>query len=117
MVELGGVADADAVEEAVAATLVVQQQPGKSLRDSLLSFLHMKQLLVVLDNCEHLLEPAGDFVDRALRAAPRLTVLATGASEEQALNTVLPWLSQERAIDLAAEAVEIYCWDRMGSDN
>jgi len=41
----------------------------------------------------------------------------SGASEEQALNTVLPWLSQERAIDLAAEAVEIYCWDRMGSDN
>src|SRR5919201_5456945 len=40
-----------------------------------------------------------------------------GASEEQALNTVLPWLSQERAIDLAAEAVEIYCWDRLGSDN
>jgi predicted ATPase len=77
LVELGGVADAEAVEEAVAATLMIQQQPGKSLRESLLSFLRMKQLLVLLDNCEHLLEPAGDFVDRALRAAPRLTVLAT----------------------------------------
>jgi hypothetical protein len=40
-----------------------------------------------------------------------------GASEEQALRTVLPWLSEERAMDLAAEAVEIYCWDRLGSDN
>ena len=41
----------------------------------------------------------------------------SGASEEQALRTVLPWLSDERAMDLAAEAVEIYCWDRLGSEN
>ena len=40
-----------------------------------------------------------------------------GVSEEQALDTVLPWLSSERAVELAAEAVELYCWDRMGSDN
>jgi hypothetical protein len=40
-----------------------------------------------------------------------------GVSEEQALDTVLPWLSAERTIELAAEAVELYCWDRLGSDN
>ena len=40
-----------------------------------------------------------------------------GVSEEQALDTVLPWLSAERQIELAAEAVELYCWDRLGSDN
>ena len=40
-----------------------------------------------------------------------------GVSEEQALDTVLPWLSQERLMELAAEAVELYCWDRLGSDN
>jgi hypothetical protein len=40
-----------------------------------------------------------------------------GASEEQALETVLPWLSPERMMELAAEAVELYCWDRLGSDN
>ena len=40
-----------------------------------------------------------------------------GASEEQALNTVLPWLSEERTVALAQEAVELYCWDRLGSDN
>jgi hypothetical protein len=40
-----------------------------------------------------------------------------GVSEEQALDTVLPWLSHERTVELAAEAVELYCWDRMGSDN
>jgi len=30
---------------------------------------------------------------------------------------VLPWLSKERTQQLAAEAVELYCWDRLGSDN
>jgi hypothetical protein len=40
-----------------------------------------------------------------------------GVSEEQALGTVLPWLSPERTMELAAEAVELYCWDRLGSDN
>jgi len=40
-----------------------------------------------------------------------------GASEEQALDAVLPWLSEGRTMELAAEAVELYCWDRLGSDN
>jgi len=40
-----------------------------------------------------------------------------GVSEEQALETVLPWLSEKRLAELAVEAVELYCWDRIGSDN
>jgi hypothetical protein len=40
-----------------------------------------------------------------------------GISEEQALDTVLPWLSDDRLIELAAEALDLYCWDRLGSDN
>ena len=40
-----------------------------------------------------------------------------GVPEEQALDTVLPWLSPARLMELAAEAVELYCWDRLGSEN
>ena len=40
-----------------------------------------------------------------------------GVAEEQALETVLPWLTRERAIELAGECVQLYCWDRLGSDN
>jgi hypothetical protein len=40
-----------------------------------------------------------------------------GVSEEQALDLVLPWLSHQRRLELAAEAIELYCWDRLGSDN
>ena len=41
----------------------------------------------------------------------------SGVSEDQALETVLPWLSEQRMVELAADAVELYCWDRLGSDN
>jgi hypothetical protein len=40
-----------------------------------------------------------------------------GVSEEQALDTVLPCLSRERAIELAHECIQLYAWDRLGSDN
>ena len=40
-----------------------------------------------------------------------------GIGEEQALETVLPWLSTERTTALVAEAVDLYCWDRLGSQN
>ena len=40
-----------------------------------------------------------------------------GVSEEQALDTVLPWLSHARAEELAAECIELYCWDRLGGEN
>jgi hypothetical protein len=40
-----------------------------------------------------------------------------GVGEEEALDTVLPWLSEDRCLQLAAECLELYCWDRLGSDN
>jgi hypothetical protein len=41
----------------------------------------------------------------------------TGVAEDQALETVLPWLGRERASELAAEVIQIYCWDRLGCEN
>ena len=40
-----------------------------------------------------------------------------GVAEEQALETVLPWLSRERCEELVAECLELYVWDRLGTDN
>jgi hypothetical protein len=40
-----------------------------------------------------------------------------GVTEERALETVLEWLSPPRLMELAVEAVELYVWDRGGSDN
>jgi hypothetical protein len=40
-----------------------------------------------------------------------------GVSEEQTLETVLPHLSRERALELVQECVDLYVWDRVGGDN
>ena len=40
-----------------------------------------------------------------------------GVAEEQALDAVLPWLSRERCLELVVECLELYVWDRLGSDN
>ena len=40
-----------------------------------------------------------------------------GVSEEEALDTVLPYLSRERSLVLVGECLDLYLWDRLGSDN
>jgi len=41
----------------------------------------------------------------------------SGVAEDQALDTVLPFLSRERSMELASECVDLYLWDRLGCDN
>ena len=77
LVEFGGMNDATALEESVAAALLVQQQPGQTITETLVSFLGNKRLLLVLDNCEHLLDPIAQLVNRVLSSAPEIRVLAT----------------------------------------
>ena len=62
----------------------------------------------------------GDNRREALKIAAGLRgedAFNAGVAEEQALETVLPWLSNERAAELAVECLELYCWDRLGCEN
>jgi hypothetical protein len=62
----------------------------------------------------------GDNRREALKIAAGLRgedAFEAGISEEQALETVLPWLSRRRCEELVAECLELYCWDRLGSEN
>jgi hypothetical protein len=62
----------------------------------------------------------GDNRREALKIAAGLRgedAFSAGIAEDQALEMVLPWLSEERATELAAECIELYCWDRLGGDN
>ncbi|MGI5205559.1 ATP-binding protein [Spirillospora sp. CA-108201] len=76
-VDLVPVSDAF-VAQAVASALGVTQRPGQSLEDVIARRLAKGRTLLVLDNCEHLLDAAADFVERLLSACPTVTVLATG---------------------------------------
>jgi len=65
------------VTEAVAALLGVTERPGRSLDAALHEYLGRGRSLLVLDNCEHLLEVAAAFVEKLLADCADLTVLAT----------------------------------------
>ena len=76
-VDLAPITDPDVVPIAVARALGLPDQPGRSTMDTLLRFVRDRQMLVVLDNCEHLLDASADLVVTLLDAAAGPTVLAT----------------------------------------
>jgi non-specific serine/threonine protein kinase len=77
MVELAALSDPALVVQAVAESLGVREAPGESLLQALVEFLHPRRFLVLLDNCEHVVEACAALVEALLRACPRLQVLAT----------------------------------------
>jgi predicted ATPase/DNA-binding CsgD family transcriptional regulator len=77
LVELAPLPDPALVPQAVAAPLGVREQPGRALDVTLVDAVGFRQLLLVLDNCEHLVAACATLVDRLLRACPHLRVMAT----------------------------------------
>jgi predicted ATPase/DNA-binding SARP family transcriptional activator len=75
--ELAPVAEPAAVAHAVATILSIRTQAGLSLVDSVVDALRGRRLLVILDNCEHLLDAAAELVGRVTESCPTVTVLAT----------------------------------------
>jgi non-specific serine/threonine protein kinase len=65
------------VPTAVATALGVREQPGQPLSDTLADALRAQRVLLVLDNCEHLVDACAGLVDTLLRACPGLVILAT----------------------------------------
>ncbi len=81
LVELASLSDSALVAQAVASALAVHEQPGRALRDTLTDYLQSKELLLILDNCEHLLAACARLAETLLRSCARLRLLAT--SREQ----------------------------------
>ncbi|MBF6179476.1 ATPase [Nocardia otitidiscaviarum] len=76
-VDLVPVTDPEMTGSAVARALGLGEQQGRSLDDSVLAALTDRHTLLVLDNCEHLLDGVVPFVERLLAHCPRVSVLAT----------------------------------------
>ncbi len=77
LVELAAVRDPGSVVDEVAETFHLTPRSGQSLEDSLIDQLSHKQLLLVLDNCEHVLGSVARLVTRIERKCPGVAVLAT----------------------------------------
>jgi predicted ATPase/DNA-binding CsgD family transcriptional regulator len=76
-VELASLSDPDLVPQAVASTLGVREAQDRALTEALSDHLGSKEMVLVLDNCEHLVEGCAALTDALLRACPELRILAT----------------------------------------
>lgn len=98
--------NAAAMLAAVAAALGVQESPRRPLHESLLEYLRDRSVLLVLDNCEHLIADAADLAATLLTGCAGLRILATSREPLHLAGEhiyVLPSLKIEAAVELFAD--------------
>jgi predicted ATPase/DNA-binding CsgD family transcriptional regulator len=77
LVELAPLSDPDLVPQAVASVLGIQETPGGPIVETLVNHLGPRKTLLVLDNCEHLIETSASLAEALLRRCPGLSILVT----------------------------------------
>jgi predicted ATPase/DNA-binding XRE family transcriptional regulator len=78
LVELASLSDPALVPQSVATVFGIQQGANSNaLVETLIHFLRTKSILLILDNCEHLLDPCAQLADQLLKNCPNLKILAT----------------------------------------
>ena len=77
LVQLAPLSDPDLVPQAVASVLGVRETPGTPLVETLMDYLKPRNVFLVLDNCEHLIEACASLAETLLRRCSDLRVLAT----------------------------------------
>jgi len=76
-IDLTPIREGARVVDEAARVLSVTEEPGRPLLQTLCAHLKAKRLLLILDNCEHLIEPAAELVAAVLAAAPQVRVIAS----------------------------------------
>ena len=104
-VDLAPITDPDLVPITTARALGLPEQPGRSTVDTLRRFVADRQMLVVLDNCEHLLDASAALVLALLESCPRLTLLTT-SREPIGVAGELSW--RVPSLPLADKAIELF---------
>jgi predicted ATPase/class 3 adenylate cyclase/DNA-binding CsgD family transcriptional regulator len=104
-VDLAPITDPGLVPITATRALGLPDQPGRSTMDTLLRFVRDRQMLVVLDNCEHLLDACANLVVTVLGGAPGLTLLAT-SREPIGMAGEATW--RVPSLSLADEAIELF---------
>jgi predicted ATPase/class 3 adenylate cyclase len=107
--ELAAVTDPAAIPDAVAAVLGITQQPGKTVSESVAAALAGRVRLLVIDNCEHVLDAAADLIEAILAHSATVRILATsreglGVPDEQ----VWPVRSLDAASGIDSAAVSLF---------
>jgi predicted ATPase/DNA-binding SARP family transcriptional activator/DNA-binding CsgD family transcriptional regulator len=103
LIELAPLADPELVPQAVAGALGAQEQSGRPLLESLLDTLGDKEMLLLLDNCEHLIDAMARLTTDLLHCCPRTRVLAT-SRERLGVIGELTWPVPSLSVPGAEEA-------------
>ncbi|MDZ7652513.1 MAG: hypothetical protein U5L03_08195 [Burkholderiaceae bacterium] len=121
-VDLAPLRDASLVVSEAAQVLGVREEPGRPLLETLCAFLKSRQVMLVLDNCEHVTEVVGRLTAAVLRAAPQVQILASSREAlhvpgeqvypvlplpQPALDDDLPRLRESTAVRLFVERVRL----------
>lgn len=77
LVDLASLSREDLAPQAVARALGVQEEQDRPLINTLVDFLQPRRILLLLDNCEHLIGPCSDLAEALLHACPQLHMIAT----------------------------------------
>ena len=103
LTELAALSDPRLVVQAVAEALGVREEPGQDASTALAAQLRSKRLLLILDNCEHLISACAVLVERILRACPGVTILAT-SREALAVAGEVAWRVPSLSLPSVAQA-------------
>src|SRR6267378_1241791 len=77
LAELAAVSDPDLVAQTLMTAIDVREQAGRTSIDALIDYFAPKSALIILDNCEHLVEPSAVLAESLLEACPKLKIIAT----------------------------------------
>ncbi len=115
-VDLAPVTDPSMTGQAIAVALGLGEHQARSAEDTVLEWLTVRETLLVLDNCEHLLDSVAVLVERLLAGCPRLRVLITSRAR---LRVPYEWVFSVPGLSLVAgdggpgDAVRLFCQRRI----
>ncbi|RLC09848.1 MAG: hypothetical protein DRI24_21165 [Deltaproteobacteria bacterium] len=112
MVELAQVTVPDHIDQAIAEVFGIKEQPGSTLIQIITHYLNRKNLLLILDNCEHLITACSEIVEQILKSTEHISIMSTS---REALNVAdevawrVPSLSlPENGKELSANEINQY---------
>jgi predicted ATPase/class 3 adenylate cyclase/DNA-binding CsgD family transcriptional regulator len=104
-VDLAPITDPEVVPVTAARALGLPDQPGQPTMDVLLRFIRDRRMLILLDNCEHLLDSSARLIIALLGACPALTLLTT-SREPIGVTGEVSW--RVPSLSLADDAIELF---------
>ena len=113
LIELAPVTEPDSVTAAVADALDVRPQQNMTMTDAIVDRLGTDRALVVIDNCEHVLPPVSELIDRMVRNCPEVVVVAT-SREPVGVDGERVW--PVRSLDAVLEGVDLFCDRALAAD-